>query len=147
MPRNSLEFHQILLQPWFAAVIVFISTFFHYADMSQPHFMIHIYIERECWLNCLGVKRPTLMLFSLWECLWNAPVFSLVLPAFYDTISLGSILVTTSRFPTGNREAELKPTTFSLLLLFRVFLFFLTPQRYSAFECCLLEVLNIYIIY
>ena len=37
-----------------------------------------------------------------------------------------SILVTASRFLAGNNEAELKPTTFSSILLFIVFLFSLS---------------------
>ena len=52
------------------------------------------------------------------------------LPTFDNTGSMGypprwvdSILVTASHFLAGNREAELKPTTFSSLLLFNVFLF------------------------
>ena len=43
--------------------------------------------------------------------------------------------VIASHFLGGNREAELKPITFSSLLLFRVFLSFLfsyLPQRYSV---------------
>ena len=73
------------------------------------------------------------------ECIRNAPAVSLVLPAFGHTGSLGSPprqvvyppgsmvppRVTASPFLAGNREAELKHTTFSLLLLFRVFLSFL----------------------
>ena len=47
------------------------------------------------------------------ECIWNASPVSLGLPAFDDT---------GSRFLAGNTKAELKPTTFSSLLLFRVFL-------------------------
>ena len=54
-------------------------------------------------------------------------------------------------FFLGNR-AGLKPTTFSLLLVFRVFLALLSPpfppQWYSTFECCLLGLFfnnNIYI--
>ena len=39
------------------------------------------------------------------------------------------------------REAELKHTAFSSLLLFRVFPLFLIPQRYSTFEWCLLGLL------
>ena len=46
-----------------------------------------------------------------------------------DAVSLGSLhlvayppWVTTSRFLVGNREGELKPTTFSSLILFHVFL-------------------------
>ena len=70
---------------------------------------------------------------------WNAPAVFLVLPAFDDTGSLGSPpsqmvylpgsivppWVTASRFLSGNREGELKPTTFHSFLLFRVFLSFL----------------------
>ena len=68
----------------------------------------------------------------------NAPAVSLVHKAFDDTGSLGSprymvyppgsivpSWVTASRFLAGNREAELKSTTFSSLLLFRDFLSFL----------------------
>ena len=57
--------------------------------------------------------------------------------------------VTASRFLAGNREAELKPTTFSLLLLFSfsVFPLLLPPQRYSTFDCCLLGYSLIIIIY
>ena len=62
----------------------------------------------------------------------NTPNVSLVLPAFNDTGSLGFDLhrvvcplvppcVTASRFLAVNREAELKLTTFTSLLLFRVF--------------------------
>ena len=73
------------------------------------------------------------------ESIWNTPRVSLVSSAFSDTGSLGSTprqvvyppasmvppWVTASIFLPGNREAELKPTTFSSLLLFRVFLSFL----------------------
>ena len=59
--------------------------------------------------------------------------------------------MTTSHFLAGNREAEVKSTTFSSLLLFRVFLFpvfplLLTPQRYSTFDYRMLGLLlnNIY---
>ena len=74
-------------------------------------------------------------------------------PSLDDTGSLGSPLhrvvyppgsmvptwVTVSRFFAGNREAELKPTTFSsfLIFCFSVFPLLLNPQRYNAFECCL----------
>ena len=69
------------------------------------------------------------------------------IPAFTDTGSPGysprwvvyrpsaSTPVTASHFFGGNREAELQPTNFSPLLLFRVFLSFLfspPSQRYSA---------------
>ena len=67
------------------------------------------------------------------ECIWNTVVVLLGLPTFDDTDFLGypprwviyhpsgSTLVTASRFLPGNRELELKPTTFSSLLLFSVF--------------------------
>ena len=42
----------------------------------------------------------------------------------------------------GNREAELKPSTLSSLLLFRV-----SPQRYSTFKYILLELFNNIYIY
>ena len=55
------------------------------------------------------------------ECIWSAPMVSLVLPAFDDTGSLGSPpnqwsmplvppWMTVSHFFAGNRETELKPT-------------------------------------
>ena len=102
------------------------------------------------------------IILVLLECIWNAPAVSLFLPAFVHTGSSGyplrrvvyrsyvSSLVTGSRFFAGNREAELKPTTFSLLLLFRVFLsflFFCPLQRFSALSNdCLSYSLMIYII-
>ena len=46
-----------------------------------------------------------------------------VLPTFNDTGSLG--YPSRRVFLAGNGEAELKPTTFSSVLLFRVFLFLL----------------------
>ena len=51
--------------------------------------------------------------------------------------------MTASRFLAGNRGAELKPTSFSSLLLlsFPVLPLLLTPQRCSAFECYLLRLL------
>ena len=62
--------------------------------------------------------------------------------------------VIASCFLAGNGEAELKPTTFSSLTFpcFLVFPLFLTPQRYSTFECCLMGLLfnnnnNIYLRY
>ena len=84
------------------------------------------------------VARARVILF-LRECIWNAPAVSLVLPALDNTGFLGSpprqvvypsgsmvlTWVTASRFLAGNGEAELKPTTFSSLLLFRVCLSFL----------------------
>ena len=66
---------------------------------------------------------------------------SLVLPAFDDTCSLGSpprkvvyhasvsTVVTESLFLEGNREAKLKPTTYLLLLLFRVYLSLLFSEN------------------
>ena len=73
------------------------------------------------------------------ECIWNELAVSLVLPTFNDTGSLGFPLrqvvyspgsmvlpwVNALHFLEGNREVELKPTTFSSLILFRVFLSFL----------------------
>ena len=69
---------------------------------------------------------------DLRECIWKGSAVSLVLPAFDDTGSLGfpprqevyppgsmvPLWVTASLFFAGNMEAELKPTTFSSLLLF-----------------------------
>ena len=79
------------------------------------------------------------------ECIWNMPAVSLILPVFDVTGSLGSPprqevyphgsmvppWVTASRFLAGNSWAELKPTTFSSLLLFRVFFFSLFSQTPS----------------
>ena len=76
-----------------------------------------------------GVRARVILVLR--ECI------SLDLPAFDDTSSLGSpprrvfyppasmvpLWVTACRFLTGNREAELKPSTFPLLLLFHIFLF------------------------
>ena len=92
---------------------------------------------------------------------WPRPKISLVPPTFDDTGSMGfppcqvfcppgSTLGDCLPFPCRNREAELKPTTFSSLLHFRDFLSFLfwPPQLYSTFECRLLGLLfnnNIYI--
>ena len=70
---------------------------------------------------------------------WNLPAVSLVLPAFDEIGSPGfpprqmfsppgsmvPLWVTASRFLTGNRKAELKLTTLSSLLLFRIFPSFL----------------------
>ena len=53
--------------------------------------------------------------------------------------------VTVSRFLAGNRETELKLTTFSSLQLFPcfpVFALLLTPQRYSTVKYCLLVLLD-----
>ena len=87
----------------------------------------------------MGGGRSLGSIVVLRECIWNAPAVSLDLPAFDDTGSLGSPTrqvvyppdsmvppwVTASHFLAGNREAELKPATFSSLLLFLVFLSFL----------------------
>ena len=84
------------------------------------------------------------VILVLGECIGNALAVPLVLPAFDFTGSLGSPLrqvvyppgfmvlpwVTAFRFFAMDREAELKPTPFTTLLLFRVypsFLFSLLP--------------------
>ena len=66
-----------------------------------------------------GSGGPRSCYFYFHEYIWNSHVVVLVLPCFDDTSSLG--------YPSrrvGNREAELKATIFSSLLLFNVFLFF-----------------------
>ena len=105
--------------------------------------LIYIYITGvgECGFNCWGVRGARArVILVLHECIWNTPAVLLVLPTFDDTGSLGSpprqmVLppgsmippwLTASRFLAGNREANLKPTTFSSLLLFRVFMSFLS---------------------
>ena len=99
---------------------------------THAHFIL---ISHECIWNAPWV---ILHLGGL-EYTCNAPVVSLVLPAFDNTSSLGSPLhqvvyppgsmvppwVTAFHFLAENREAELKPSTSSLLLLFCVFLYFL----------------------
>ena len=84
-------------------------------------------------LECLVVRARVILVLR--ESIWNEPAVSLVLPTLDDTGSLSSPprqvvyhpgfmvppWVTTSHFLTGNRETELKPTTFSSALLFRVF--------------------------
>ena len=84
-----------------------------------------------------GHEVRALVILVLRECMWNAPAVSLVLPAFDDTDfqvypscrvvyrPSVSTLITTSCFLARNGEAELKPTTFSSLLLFRFFVFLL----------------------
>ena len=71
------------------------------------------------------------LVIVLRECIWNTPVVLLFFQAFDDTGSLGSPprqvgyppgsmvspWVTASSSLAGNREAELKPNTFSPLLL------------------------------
>ena len=84
--------------------------------------------------NCWEVRGPALVLFLfyvtlsrmlLWSHLSSRP---LTIPAPWVLLRIGwSILlvppwVTAFRFFAGNREAELKPTTFSSLLLFHIFL-------------------------
>ena len=98
----------------------------------------------------MGKGARARVILVLRKRIWNAPTVSLVFPPFDDTGSLvyppGSMVppwVTASHFLVENREAELKPDTFSSLLLFCVFLFplLLTPQRYNSFDCCLLGLL------
>ena len=98
------------------------------------------------WVHLLGFQVRDRVILVVCECIWNALLVLLGLPTFYDTGSLcypshwvayqpsDSTLMTASRFPAGNREAKLKPTTFSSLLLFSVFCFYSspTPQRYNA---------------
>ena len=86
-----------------------------------------------------GQGASARVILVLRECIWNATAVSLVLSAIGYTGCLGSPLcqvvylpgsmvppwVAASSFLAGNREVELKPTTFSLLLLFRIFLSFL----------------------
>ena len=93
----------------------------------------------ESGINCWeGQGACARVILVVRECIWNAPAVSFVLPACDFTGSLGSPrqmvyppgsivppCVTASRFLVGNREAELKPTIFSSVLLFRVFLSFL----------------------
>ena len=88
-------------------------------------------------LGCQGACARVILVLR--KCIWNASAVSLVLRAFDDAGSLGSPprqvvypfrsmvppWVTASRFLAWNREVETKPTTFSSLLLFRVFLPFL----------------------
>ena len=91
---------------------------------------------RGVWVQLLeGQGASARVILVLRECIWNAPAVSLVLLAFYDTGSLGSPprqvvcspgsmitpWVTTSHFLAGNREADLKPTTFFSHLLERAY--------------------------
>ena len=94
---------------------------------------MYIYIWGEgVWVKLLeGQGTRARVILVLRECILNAPVVLLVLPAFDDTDSLGSPprqvvyppgsivppWVTASHLLAGNREAELKPSTFSSLLL------------------------------
>ena len=97
---------------------------------------IFIYGEGGSRFNSWTVRGLALVILVLHECIWNA--VSVVFPTFEDTGSLGSPRqvvyppgfmvpprVTASRFFPENREAELKATTFSSLLLFYIFLSFL----------------------
>ena len=87
---------------------------------------ISIYGVGEVWVQLLGGQEAHAnVILVLCTCIWNAPAFLLILSAFDDTGSLGyhprrmvyrpsvSNLVTTFRFSSGNRDTELKPTTFS----------------------------------
>ena len=65
------------------------------------------------------------------ECIWNALVVLGFPPRWVVYHSSGSTPMTASRFFVGNREAELKPTTFSSLLRLRVFLTLFFSCRHS----------------
>ena len=109
--------------------------------MSPWLFNVHMDVGwGESRFNCWGDQGAHAhAILVLCECIWNAPTVSFVLPAFDDTGFLGSPphqvvyptsqivppWVTASRFLSGNREAELKSTNFSSLLLFCDFLSFL----------------------
>ena len=72
------------------------------------------------WVQLLGGQRThTLIILVLHEYIWNSSTVSLVLPVFDEKG------VTASCSPVGNREDELKLTTFSSLLFACVFLSFL----------------------
>ena len=87
------------------------------------------------WLGVQEVRGSITL--GIRECIRNALGFFLVIPTFDDTGSLGypsrrmvyrpsvSTLGDSFPFHSWNMEAELKPTNFSSLLLFRVFLSFL----------------------
>ena len=83
------------------------------------------------WVQLLGSQGArSRVIFVLRECIWNAPAVSLFLGSpprqvIYPTGSMVPPWVTASRFLAGNKEAELKPATFSSLLIFPVFLSFL----------------------
>ena len=82
--------------------------------------------------NFGGQRARDRVILVVRKCVSNAFAVSLALPASDDTSSPGyprqSVfnLVTASRSLTGNREIDLKPTTFSLFLLLSVFLSFLS---------------------
>ena len=47
-------------------------------------------LNEEVWVQLLGVQGPRAhVIFVLRECIWTAPLVSLLLPAFNDTGSLG----------------------------------------------------------
>ena len=109
----------------------------------KPTNDIYIYRGGGVWVQLLeGQGTRVRVILVLREYIWNAPAVSLVLPAFDYTAYLGSPphqlghppgsvvphWVTASCFLAGNKEAELKPTTFSSLLVFRVFLSFFSPD-------------------
>ena len=90
----------------------------------------------ESGFNCWRVRGPALVSFLFyvivsgmrpWFCLSSQP---LTVPVPWVLLRVGCSLllvpswVTASRFLAWNREAELKPITFSSLLLFCVFLSF-----------------------
>ena len=92
------------------------------------------------WVQMLeGQGAHDCVILVVRKYIWNAPTVSLFLEALDDIGSLGSPprqvvytpgsvvppWVTISRFLARNREAELKFTTYSSLLLFLVFLSFL----------------------
>ena len=53
---------------------------------------IYIYGVKGVWIQLLGGQGThACVILVLWECIWNAPVVLLVLPAFDDTGSLGSL--------------------------------------------------------
>ena len=64
------------------------------------------------------------VILVLRECIWNTPAVSIVLSASLGSPPRGGLSpwVNATRFLAGNREAELKPTTFSSLLLLHFFL-------------------------
>ena len=85
----------------------------------------------ECGFNCWGAQGARARVLVLHECIWNAPVVSLVHPAFDDTGSLGSPPGQVVHHPGPmvppwvTWKGELKPISFFSPLLFRVFLYFL----------------------
>ena len=89
------------------------------------------------WVYLLGWQVPRAqVILVLRECIWNASAVRLFLTAYDDTGTLGSpshqvvypygsTLGDSPHFLVGNRETELKPNTFSSLLIFCDFLPFL----------------------